>query len=71
MYNNAIISILIMVWAISLTTFVVVMTWLYPPVISMGTASAFATFFSLPALAVGLYKWRMDKHVESTKSTKE
>lgn len=70
-YNNAVVARLVVIWACALTTFVVVVTWLCPPNIPVGTATAFATFFSLPALGIGLYKWRMDKNAEASNTTEE
>lgn len=65
LYKNKIISSLIVLWGLGLTTFVTIRVFsVIPPDIPLGTATAFATLFSLPALAIGLYKWRVDKHVE-------
>ena len=61
--RHAVITLLIILWALGLTTWV---TWRVfgddPPVITATTAAAFATLFALPALAVGLWKWRHDRN---------
>ena len=56
-------TLFMIVWALGLTTWV---TWRVfspePPNIPGTTAVAFATLFALPALAVGLWKWRHDRN---------
>lgn len=57
--RNKLIALLVVIWALSLVTWV---TWrvfgIAPPVISAGTAAAFGSVIGLPALAVGLWKWK-------------
>ena len=59
LYQHAIVTLLLILWSICLISWVV---WRVfgdnPPEISGGTATAFATVFGLPALVVGLWKWR-------------
>lgn len=62
MRRNALISTLVVIWTLALCTWV---TWRVfgnnPPDIPTGTAAAFATVFGLPAVAVGLWKWRSER----------
>ncbi len=58
-YTYKIPTILILVWVLGLVTWVTMQVFsATPPVISMGTASAFSAILGLPAIAVGLWKWR-------------
>lgn len=53
---------LIILWALGLTTWVTLRVFgAQPPDIPGGTAAAFATLFALPATAAGLWKWRHDR----------
>ena len=50
---------LFVIWALGLTTWVTVRVFSeIPPDIPMGTVTAFATLFALPAAGFGLWKWR-------------
>lgn len=49
---------LFLLWAMSIVTLVTIRVFFFTPEISGGTAGALATVYGLPALAVGLYKWR-------------
>jgi hypothetical protein len=51
-------TVLIVIWALCLTTWVTLRVFgEAPPMIEMGTATAYATLFGLPALAVKLWQW--------------
>lgn len=50
---------LFIVWSMFLCTYVVVRVFGdNPPEVSVGTATAFGTFFALPALAIQMMKYR-------------
>lgn len=60
--RHALISTLIVLWAITLTTWATYQVFgETPPDIPAGTAAAYATLFGLPTLAVGLWKWRREQ----------
>ena len=64
-YKSAIITTFFVLWAIGIITFVTVVTFLFTPDIPMGTATALGAVYGLPAIAVGLYKWRVEKSAKS------
>ena len=66
-YKHGILTILIVLWAIAVVSFVTIVTFLHTPNIPTGTAAALATVYGLPAVAVGLYKWRSEKGKDATK----
>ena len=58
-YNNRLVSLAIVIWAVMITTYVVYKVFSdTPPVITAGTATAFATFFALPGIGIAMWKWR-------------
>ena len=57
-YKHKIVSLLVVIWALGLTSFVTVVVFVDPPDIPAGTVSALGVVFGLPALAVGLWQWR-------------
>lgn len=62
LHRHGIITMLVIVWGICLTTYVTVRVFSdAPPNVPTGTAAAFTTLFGLPSLAIGLWKWRLDK----------
>lgn len=62
LYNHGVITILVIIWCIAITTYVTIKVFSdSPPDIPMGTVTAYGTLLGLPALAVGLWKWRNDK----------
>ena len=61
LFKRGILTSLIVVWAIGVVSFVTIVTFVYTPDIPTGTAAALATVYGLPAVAVGLYKWRSER----------
>lgn len=59
--ENALMSIIIIAWALTLTTVITLKVFFDPPDIPAGTVAAFTTVFGLPALAFTVWKWRRDK----------
>ena len=58
-YKYKIPTLMMLLWVIGIVTFATIRTFSEtPPVISMGTASAFGALLGLPAIAVGLWRWR-------------
>ncbi len=57
-YDNAILTILVVVWGLALVTWVTYKMFEDPTSITMAATSAYATLFSIPAMVVGLWKWR-------------
>lgn len=59
MYKHGVITTLIVLWALVLVTWV---TWRVfgdsPPDIPASTVGAFTAVFGLPAIVIGLWKWR-------------
>ena len=51
---------IIVLWALSLVTWVTYIAFTDPPDIPTGTAAVMATIYGLPALAFGLWKWKGD-----------
>lgn len=59
--ENALMSIIIIAWALTLTTVITVKVFFDPPDIPGGTVAAFGTVFGLPTLAFGVWKWRREQ----------
>lgn len=58
LYDHKVVSVLTIVWMMGLVTWVTWRVFGAPPDIPTATAAAYATVFGLPALAIGLWKWR-------------
>jgi hypothetical protein len=55
-------SLVVILWAITLTTWVTIRVFGdSPPDVPTGTAAALATVFGLPAIGVGIWKWRREQ----------
>lgn len=67
-FKYGILTVLVVLWAITLVTFVTIAVFTAPPDIPTGTAAALATVYGLPAVAIGLYKWRSEKGVKQSKA---
>lgn len=61
LYEHWIITTLVVVVFLVLICAVTVKVFFDPVDVPNGTAAAFATFFGLPALVIGLVKWRSGK----------
>lgn len=59
--ENALMSIIIIAWALTLTTVITVKVFFDPPDIPAGTVAAFGTVFGLPMLAFTVWKWRREQ----------
>ena len=65
-YKNGIITLLVVLVFLSIILWVTYRVFGdNPPVIGAGTVSALATVYGLPAIAVGLWKWRTGKDEKS------
>ena len=56
--RNLFLSAVIVFWMLGLLTWVTWVTFTDPPDIPTGTATLVGVVYGLPALAVGLWKWR-------------
>ena len=61
-FKYGILTLLVVLWAMAVVSFVTIVTFLNTPDIPTGTAAALATVYGLPAIAIGLYKWRNEKN---------
>ncbi len=61
MERHKLITFMVLLWAMFMVSWATWIIFTKPPVISAGTASAYATLLGLPAAAIGLYKWRREK----------
>ena len=59
--RHMIFTIIIVFLLLGLTFVITVKVFFDPEDIPTGTATAFGVFFGLPALTIGLWKWRSDK----------
>lgn len=57
-YEHWIITTIVLMTCLALIVAVTLKVFWDPPDIPAGTATAFGTFFGLPALVIGLLKWR-------------
>lgn len=58
LYKNAIVTLLVVLWGLLLVTWVTYKMFEDPSAITLPATTAYATLFSIPALVVGLWKWR-------------
>ena len=58
--RHAVLTSIIVFWALGLVTWVTYVVFTQPPDIPVSTAGVVATIYALPALAVGLWKWKGD-----------
>lgn len=61
-YDHAIVSLGLIIWCVAIVSWVVVRSFSdNPPDIPTGTVAALGTILGLPAIVIGLWKWRSDK----------
>lgn len=58
LYRHKIASGLVLIWTIALVSWVTYQVFVDITKITMQAAGAYATLFGLPAISVGLWKWR-------------
>ena len=58
--ENALMSTMVIIWAITLTTWVTIRVFGDSPP-DVPTGAALATVFGLPAIGVGIWKWRREQ----------
>lgn len=66
-YKHAIVSILLVIWMVALTSWVTYQVFADLKAITTQAAAAYGTLFGLPAIAIGLWKWRNSKDDKPTK----
>ena len=66
-HRHWIMTVLIVLWALVLTTVITVKVFFAPVEIPATTVTAFGTLFGLPGIAVGLWKWR-NRHAHKVKT---
>ncbi|MZR63847.1 hypothetical protein [Alcanivorax sp. DP30] len=60
--ENALMSLVVILWAITLTTWVTIRVFGdSPPDVPAGTAAALTTVFGLPTLGFTVWKWRREQ----------
>lgn len=58
-HRHGLVTLLVVLWTLALVSWVVWRVFsAEPPDIPLGTVTALGTVFGLPAIAVGLWKWR-------------
>jgi len=57
--SHLIVSVLLVIWTVTLVSTVTVKAFFDPVSIPTGTATALATVYGLPAVTIGLYKARL------------
>lgn len=61
LYKHKIISAFLVLWMVCLVSVITIKVFFAPVDIPAGTITAFGTVFGLPALVIGLWKWRNSK----------
>jgi len=59
--ENALMSMLIVLWLMSLVTAITLKVFFDPPDIPAGTVAAYGTVFGGVTIAVGVWKWRREQ----------